>query len=256
MDAEDLESIIDYLLDIFNDAYAFNEISINPPQPLFDDDYHKKVDIYLSLTEIKEKVRNNEITEAYDFYSNISYSISQLKDCHIQINWNQLNLDEFFVIAPINFIIREEENGEPKLYANCLSDDFLVDINLPLDFDENILEECDNNSEFSIQSINDKNPFDYINDFGSNLLSTKNEHATFSFKLQYHNDQPLSDYPLKIEEFEQLNIKFESGAIIETKYYIGSDIDIKNEERRNLKNIIKDKKRKNKKNKKEIFIVK
>ena len=250
MDAEDLESIIDYLLDIFNDAYAFNEISINPPQPSLNNDYHKKVDIYLSLTEIKEKVRNNEITEVYDFYSEISYSISQLKDCHIQINWNQLNLDEFFVIAPINFIIREEENGEPKLYANCLSDDFLVDINLPLDFDENILEECDNNSEFSIQSINDKNPFDYINDFGSNLLSTKNEHATFSFKLQYHNDQPLSDYPLKIEEFEQLNIKFESGAIIETNYYIGSDIDIKNEERRNLKNIIKDKKRKNKKNKK------
>ena len=250
MDAEDLESIIDYLIDIFNDAYAFNEISINPPQPSLNNDYHKKVDIYSSLTKIKEKIRNNEITKVYDFYSEISYSISQLKDCHIQINWNQLNLDEFFVIAPINFIIREEENGEPKLYANCLSDDFLVDINLPLDFDENILEECDNNSEFSIQSINDKNPFDYINDFGSNLLSTKNEHATFSFKLQYHNDLPLSDYPLKIEEFEQLIIEFESGDTIETKYYIGSGIDINNGERRNLKNIIKNKKRKNKKNKK------
>ena len=42
MDKEDLETIVNHLIDTFNDAYVFNEIAINPPQPSFDNNYHKR----------------------------------------------------------------------------------------------------------------------------------------------------------------------------------------------------------------------
>ena len=36
---ENYDSIINYLINIFNDAYAFNEVSINPEQPAIQNDY-------------------------------------------------------------------------------------------------------------------------------------------------------------------------------------------------------------------------
>lgn len=244
MSKEDFESTINYLIDIFNDAYAFNEISINPPQPSFNEQYHQKIDLIVNLLEIKDKVSNDEITQVYDFYSEISYAISQLKDCHIQIDWNFLNLKQYTILSPIEFTISqgEEEDEEPKLYANCLTE-CLINGEYPTEFD-NILNICSENEESPIETINDMNPFDFINNFGLNFLSTKNEHATFSFKLHNHNVLPLSDYPLKINDFENLNIVFSSEATINTKYYIAkNNID----ERRNLKANQNEKSRKQKK---------
>ena len=244
---EDFEFIIQYLIGIFNDAYAFNEISVNPPQPSFNNNYHEKIDIYNELQNIKRNL--NDETTVYEFYREISLSISKLKDCHIQLHWNLLNPEEFYIIAPIDFIIKETDDGKPQLFANCLVEDFLECITCE-NIDE-VFEIYEKNEEIPIKSINNKNPFDFINDFGKDFLSTKNEHATFSFKLKNHNNQDLSDYPLSIEEFSQLDIEFESGDIINTKFYIGSQIDIENNERRNLnmKNKIKNKRRKNVKKK-------
>ena len=246
---EDFESIIDYLIGIFNDAYAFNEISLNPPQPSFNNNYHEKVDIITEFLNIKGNL--NDDTKVYDFYREIILSISKLKDCHIQINWNILKREEFYLFSPIEFIIRETEDGIPQLFANCLVEEF-SDCIACENIDE-VFDVYNENDEIPIKSINDKNPFDFINDFGNNFLSTKNEHSTFSFKMKFHNDLDLSDYPFSIEDFPQLDIEFESEAHIYTKYYIGSDIDIENNdnERRNLnmENKSKNKKRKNTNNK-------
>ena len=163
--------------------------------------------------------------------------------------WRDVGDNDWFWLSVsfwvIDFIIKETDDGKPQLFANCLVEDFLECITCE-NIDE-VFEIYESNEEIPIKSINNKNPFDFINDFGKDFLSTKNEHATFSFKLKNHNNQDLSDYPLSIEEFSQLDIEFESGDIINTKFYIGSQIDIENNERRNLnmKNKIKNKRRKN-----------
>ena len=252
IDKEDFKSIIDYLIGIFNDAYAFNEISLNPPQPSFNKNYHEEVDIISEFINIKTNL--NDDTKVYDFYREIILSISKLKDCHIQLNWNIINREDYFLISPIDFLIKETEDEKPQLFANCLIEDFLDCITCE-NIDE-VFEIYERNEEIPIKSINGKNPFDFINDFGNNFLSTKNEHATFSFKIKNHNDQSLSDYPFSIEDFPQLDIEFESEEHLYTKYYIGSDIEIDindddDNERRNLKmkNKSKNKQRKNKKKK-------
>ena len=73
---------------------------------------------------MQEKIENNDDFEIYEFYRDIMHIISKLKDCHIEINWNLLNLDEFFILAPIDFIIKEV-NGIPKIFPNCLEEEFL-----------------------------------------------------------------------------------------------------------------------------------
>ena len=245
MSNEDLESIIDYFINIFNDAYAFNEISANPPQPPFQNNYHEKTDIIVELNEMKEKVKNNEIIEVYDFYSEIINIISKLKDSHIQINWSLLNLDDFFILAPVDFYVKDVD-GIPKVFSNCVTEEF------ENSFDQDVIDTldiCDTNDESPIISINGYDPFDYINYFGNYFSSTKNEHASFSFRLKFHNDLPLNYYPFKLDEFEQLQIEFESGDIINSKFFIGSNLDINNGDRRNLRNLQKNNININKKNK-------
>jgi len=42
--------------------------------------------------------------------------------------------------------------------------------------------------------------FGVTQNFGGNYVSTKNAHGTFTFKMQFHNDVSLTDYPLTYEE--------------------------------------------------------
>ena len=48
-----LNDILKHLSETFNESYTYNEIAKNPPQPYFEKNYHKKVDIQKSLKEIK-----------------------------------------------------------------------------------------------------------------------------------------------------------------------------------------------------------
>ena len=230
MEKNDFLSIIDNILNTFSDAYAFYDISANPPQPQFDDSYYDEVDILQNLEEMKDKINNEDITEIYDFYREITLIFSKLKDNHIIINWKPINLQDFFIIAPFEFYLKKVDD-EYKIFATCLTEDFISgdqDVKDALDI-------CNDNVENPILTINGKDPFDFINNFGGTFLSTKNQHATFSYKLKIHNNLPLSDFPLSLDELNELKIKFESNDEINIHYFIGSDEDITDNRRRNLK---------------------
>ena len=234
VEVEDFKNIIQFLIGVFNDAYAFYEISAKPPQPLFKGDYHNEVDIYLKLLDLEDKIEKNEIIGVYDIYREILYIMAKLKDCHIQIKWNLLNLDQFFILSPVQFIIKEFE-GSPRIFVECLPELFEEDFDM--EFSES-LNEIEINSIYPIKSINDNNPFDYINNFGEDFLSTKNLHSTFSYKFRNYNDLNLYDIPFKLNDLSQFKIVFDNNEeeiVVNTKYFIGSDIDINEED--NLRNL-------------------
>ena len=235
MAKDDFTSIIDNILGTFKDAYTFYDIASNPPQTVFDSNYHDRVNIEQNLLEMKQKVYNEEITEVYDFYRQLIIIISKLKDSHIIINWKSFNFQDFYIMAPVEFYIKQTVGGEYKIFAKCLTNEFDGEPSV-----SDVLTTCEDNKENPIISINHKDPFEFINTFGGNFLSTKNEHATFSFKLKNHNQVSLSDFPLSLEELSTLTIQFQTESIINTQYYIGTDeeIDTRSERRRrrNLKN--------------------
>ena len=235
---EDKESIIEYISNTFSEAYAFNEIAKNPPQPDFDSNYHKSVDIQKNLKQI-----NVENLTNYEFFRNISFVLADLKDGHIKMQWNKFKFHEFNILAPIEFYIKEYEN-ELRVFGECAENDV---ISLFLNADE-IEELCSfYSSDYPIASINDMDPFEWISNFGGNFVSTKNPQATFSFKLRYHNDVSLSEYPFSLEELSNFKVEFEGADSFTTDYVIYSDIDLDVEDNklRNLNNKINKKKVKN-----------
>ena len=214
---EDYISFLDELSNTFLDIYTFNDICKNPPQPNFNSNYFTKVDIQNELNSIDL----DDITP-YEFYREIMLVLSKLKDQHIHINWAPLNLDKFYMLNPFDYSMKEDSEGNPKIFGECVDEEDLIDFDNGYD----IYDKCEDIINSPIKYINDMDPFDYIQNFGGNFLSLKNSHSTFSFKLNYHNNVPLKDYPLSLDELENYKIEFESGDIFETQFLIISEIDI------------------------------
>ena len=50
-----------------------------------------------------------------NFIEKYGQYLSKLKDIHIQMKWKPLNLDKFFILGPIDYSFKEEEDGNPRI---------------------------------------------------------------------------------------------------------------------------------------------
>ena len=201
---------------VFEDAYAYNEIAVNPPQPNFDNNYHQKIDISRLIYGINQTDIN-----VYQFYQELKKRISDLKDLNIDFkNHNKyLNiLNDLYLACPIDFTIKKV-NDKPELY--CIFNNKYMNI-----FEQNILDDIKGNMDSPINSINGLDPFDYIANFGGNIKSGKNPHGTFTNKFNTHNGENLATYPLNKEDLTML-ISFKNGKNIKITYAIVSTNEIK-----------------------------
>ena len=200
----------------FQDAYTYNEISKNPPQPDFNINYHDKVDI-------EQLIENINITNIsfYNFYREIKKCISELKDANLKIfideNKNLKILSDLYLAFPIDFKIKKI-NNKNEIY--CVFNNRYMQI-----FDNEILEQIKSNIDNYIISINGGNPFDFITNFGGKISSGKNPHGTFTRKFNTHNGQSLELYPL---DFNDLNVEivFNNGKRVNIKYFFISNEEI------------------------------
>lgn len=199
-----------YISSAFKDVYAYNEISANPPQPDFNNNYHQKIDIQQSINEI-----NQTNISSYQFYQELKKRISDLKDLNIDIKNHNKHLDilsNLYLACPIDFVIKKDNNNISKLY--CSFNRNYKDI-----FEKEIIKEIKENMNSSIVSINGKDPYDYIINFGGNIKSGKNPHATFSNKFNTHNGENLATYPLSKEDLN-MEIVFQNEKKLNIKYVI------------------------------------
>ena len=212
----DLKEIINYISDTFKDVYAYNEIAKNPPQPYFDKNYHKKVDIQKLLHEI-----NTKNISLYQLYQELNRKISELKDLHIDIKFGNKKrqiLDSLYSIVPIKFLVKKI-NGDYNIFCKLNNYQYL--------FDKNILDMIEINKNQSILSINNQNPFDFIKNFCGIIGSTKNPHGTFTYKFNAHYGYNLKLYPLDYNDLK-LEIIFENGNKLNINYIFASTYQISN----------------------------
>ena len=226
-DEKQLKDILKHLSETFNESYAYNEIAKNPPQPYFDKNYHKKVDIQKSLKEIK-----TTNISFYEFYQQINRKISELKDLHIDIqfgnNKSQI-LNDIYSICPIKFLIRNI-NGTNKIYCKLNK--------YHQYFDKNIIDIVKENQNQSIVSINNQNPFDFISNFCDNISSTKNPHGTFTHKFNNHYGYNLKVYPVDKKDLN-LEIIYENNKKLNFKYIFVSTYEISDLIKTNNENLDK-----------------
>ena len=237
LEEADYKEIIQSLSKIFLNSYAFNEISKSPPQPYFDNNYYKIVNIQEKLESIDCSIPELNM---YEFYLKIMEILSDLKDMHIKISFKENNFDKFALVNPFNYVFELDENGETKIYFDgCIDLDLIPDIN-KLENNQEIRAFCEEHSDYidypiRIKSINNLDPFDYLLNFGK-IASTKNLHGTFSYLMQDTNYLTLDMIAFNFtdENMKQLTIEFDDDetnpTIINTKYIIESDINIYEEE--------------------------
>ena len=215
LENDEYKTIIQNISKIFENSYAFYDIAKKPPQPSFNRGYHTAVDL-------KERFQNLNVKNIniYEFYQKINSILADLKDPHIALFFKDSYIEDFNILSPFMYYI-QEYNGKPRMFASCISDGYLKYFK---DY-QTIYEFCVTYYNLPIKTINGKDPFEYISNFGGNYLSTKNPHGTFTYKMYYNNDLPLSDYPLTQKELEQLIVVFEDEEdtiTINTEYMLHS----------------------------------
>ena len=199
----------------FEDAYAYTEIAVNPPQPDFDNNYFQKVDILKSIYAINQTDIN-----VYKFYQELKNRIADLKDLQFKFKTEYKHfkiLNELLLACPIDFTIKKT-NEKPKLF--CIFHEQFMKL-----YPQNVTDEIKANMDTPIDSINGKDPFDYIAEFGGNNKAGKNPHATLSNKFNTHNGESLATYPLNEEDL-YVQIIFKNGESVNFKYVILSQNEI------------------------------
>ena len=213
----ELSNIINNISQTFSEAYAYNEISKNPPQPYFDNNYHNKVDIQ----ELLSKINLTRIS-FYEFYRKLTQIISELKDLHINIYFNNHTLfhimKNLYAICPIKFeIIKVNNEYQIVCKLNKYSkyyNDKITDL-IQNNYDKKVY----------IESINNLSPFNFIDNFCGNIGKTKNPHGSFSHKFNAHYGYNLAVFPLNKQNLK-LEILYNNGDKIYLEYIFLSTSEI------------------------------
>ena len=103
---ETMKSIIDQISSTFNEAYTFNEISKNPPQPEYNKNFYNKI----NLQEQLKNINTNNISK-YQFYQEIRKIIDSLGDYHVSMKlYNSYPFELLYFADPLIFKIKHYEN--------------------------------------------------------------------------------------------------------------------------------------------------
>lgn len=212
MEKKDCENIIKYLIEMY-DLYIYTDIAKNPPTiDNIDNYHHRKIDIKNELSSIKTDNRY-----FYEFYQEVITIITTLKDYHLNIYANRspkgIPFDQYEVNLPFNFIIKPDENKKFKLFIE-LNDYYK---NNSERFPKE-LESCVNSP---IKSINDMDPFDYIQTF-SKFQTVKNKHSQFTFTINVISRFHLVLSPFNYYDFLYNDYEFENNIYLRINSLIGS----------------------------------
>ena len=198
------------------DLYAFTDIAINPPEPDFDQNYHQKFDVQQTLKDINHTETGLTL---YQLYRKVRNIIADLKDPSIFIETKYKNLQalsDLYLAFPIDFVIKKTDR--PELFITYNEQFIKI-------FEQKKTDEIKENLDSAIVSINDKDPFDFIANFGGNIDSSKNPHGTVSRKFNTHNGQTLSSYPIGEEDLNMI-INFKNGKTLNLTYAFISNNEI------------------------------
>lgn len=199
---EDLKYIKNNISSVFEDVYAYFETSKNPPQPDFDKNYHKIVDIKDEINKITSRTK-------YSLFQDFLKLSAKLRDGHINIGFNdyyqKYNL-LLFGILPFQLIIEIDSNGKPIMY--CIKIEIKEEARVHFKNHETIFEIIKNNSNNPVKLINGQDPFEFISNFGSEYQNFRNIHASFTQKLHLFNIPLFLMKNLSIEELTNITNYF------------------------------------------------
>ena len=217
---EDLEE--DYINNVISNltsilrGYVYIEIAQNPPQPQNISEYnHNPIDLIESLNNIP---RSN--IKFYDFYREMREILGTVRDLHFRIfglnTPKGIKLDQITACLPFSFYVSKDENNIPKMYIK-----YFESCGVYFTQDErNYIKE--RSEKIPLKYINNKDPFDYVQEWGRKYRGNKSPHAHFTLMKTLIHSFYIRLYPYTPDELK-MTFEFESpleNDIINLDYYI------------------------------------
>ena len=151
----------------------------------------------------------------YEFYQEILSILSVVKDGHISIlsieTPKGIQFYEYSANLPLRYTI-ESYNNEPRIFIT-IREEFIDQ------YDYDIQEMLLSHLDIPIKSINDMDPFDYIQNW-SRFIVVKNTHSKFVRNLDKMPGFYLNYNPLNYSDFVANELEFDDNKIIRLSYYI------------------------------------
>ncbi|MBO6274889.1 MAG: hypothetical protein J6M91_05020, partial [Methanobrevibacter sp.] len=189
---------------------VFYDIIKNPPSPY--NDYK------VNITQEFEKININEPRPFYEFYRDVKKTLSNFHDANFDILGDKLpgniNFSYYNYCLPFQFYLDYEENQEVYMYIK--------------DFpecskyynDSSLIDKINALAKVPVLEINGQTAFDFVQEFGREFYKYKNPDSDFSINIEIIHINRLAFIPLSLEELNHMNVSFNNGETLETKYLI------------------------------------
>ena len=174
------KEVISNLIAIIENNYIYNDIVKNPPEPEGLENYvHPPINYSQALSAINIKDR-----PFYDFYRDLRAALGVPRDLHFRIYGintpSGIKFNYMTACLPFSFYVLKD-NNEPKIYIKYYPECGVY-------FSEeirNYVQELEKNKT-AVETINDKDAFDYIQNWGRIYRGNKSPHAHFTLMKTFN----------------------------------------------------------------------
>ena len=128
----------------------------------------------------------------YEFYRDVKIVLEKMKDIHLMLIPNFNNASKYIAYIPFNFNTKKFENYYQLYMKENVLCPFIYSVETINHFINNTTENNLNN----ISSINDKDPFDFIQNLGKEFFELKSNHSHFTKVVKYISNFPLYIFSL------------------------------------------------------------
>ena len=190
--------------------YLFYTIGSDPPQPSFSKNYFPKLDFIKMFKDIK-----TSNTNYFDFSNEFIRTVFKLNDLHTTPYFGILPLEKYGYVCPIYLTTRyDKEKNIANMYGS-----FSFDVKYYNYFknSEHVIETIQKNLNTAIKTINNKDPFTFIQEFAGFKL--RNKHSTYVFnKLTYTQNNFY--IPVDFDEITNFTVVYANGDNFTTEYIV------------------------------------
>ena len=210
---EKCEQIIKTLKDLL-ELYVYHDIAQNPPEIENIPNYHhRKINLKEEIGKVSTKNR-----KFYEFYQEIKAIMSVVRDGHFEL-WpyetpKGIQVGQYAVYLPFEFAIKEY-NGKKRLFIT-------IKESVIGEYDNKTQEFISNHLDIPIKTINDMDPFDYIQYW--HYGQVKNINSRFVHHIDYISGFWLVHIPFIYSNLTQNEFEFEDNKIIRISHFIEKPI--------------------------------
>ena len=190
--------------------YIYYKVATDPPQPNFDNNYFPKFNFSSQFNNIKINDTNY-----FDFRTEFFKAAYELNDLHTAPLLATFPIQNYVYFCPIDLTTRyDNETNSANMYGNFV---FQKEIYYNFKNYEQVVQVIQDNLNTSIESINGKNPFTFIQEFAG--INLRSKHSTYVFKQLVYTKNNLN-IPVSMEDLTNFTVVYSNGDKFTTDYII------------------------------------